>query len=622
MSDIVGRIETDAFDLIEIVAPFLAPPEKLSVSEWADKNRRLSPEASAMPGRWNTSLVEFMREPMDSFTEPSIHMVVVKAAAQVAKTETLLNVVGFFTDHEPSPIMVVQPTLDMASAFSKDRIAPMYRDTPVLMGKVADPKSRDGGNTTLHKQFPGGHITIVGANSPSSLASRPIRVVLCDEVDRFPSSAGTEGDPVQLAFKRAATFWNRVQGLVSTPTDAATSRIDAAYNEGDQRRWNCPCPECGDEQVLRWAQVRWESDKPETAYYECEHCGSCLTDAQRKVMVRSGRWVATAEFNGIASFHVTGLMSPFATLADGVREFLLSKGNVDRMRTWTNTYLGETFEESGDRVDDIDLMSRREDYVDQVPEEVTVLTAGIDVQDDRAEIEVVGWGDDYESWQIGYDIIYGDPSTGKFWVEVDQHIKQVYSHPLFGEMAIRLSAIDTGGHHTKRTYEWSRNRVGVIPIKGVGGEGRPLLGRPARNNISKIQLFPVGTHTAKDAVFRWLAIDEPGPGYCHFSFDADSTYFRGLTAEERRTRYHRGFKKIEYHKIRPRNEPLDCRVYALAALEALGIDLNGQRRAKLLQLRRAEAERDVSDEGRAEKSSSRARATKGRSGKWVDRWRT
>ena len=249
------------------------------------------------------------------------------SSSQCGKTEICNNLVGYHIAQDPSPILVVQPTLDMAQTWSKDRLAPMLRDSPTLSSLVKDPRSRDSGNTTLHKVFPGGHITACGANSPSSLASRPIRVVLCDEVDRYPVSAGSEGDPVSLAKKRAATFWNRKILLVSTPTNKGASRIEMAYEDSDKRRYYVNCPHCQEEQTLSWGQVKWDEGKPETAKYVCSHCGSLLDEAERIRSIKAGRWIATQEFNGIAGFHLSALYSPWTPLADGVRDFLEAKNN-------------------------------------------------------------------------------------------------------------------------------------------------------------------------------------------------------------------------------------------------------------------------------------------------------
>ena len=275
----------------------LKPPPRLSVAEWADRERRLSSESSAEAGKWHTARAEYQRGIMDAISDPANRDVVVMAGAQVGKTEVILNVIGYHIAHDPSPILVVQPTLEMAQSFSKDRLSPMLRDTPQLRGKVKDPRSRDANNTTTHKVFPGGHISLVGSNSAAGLASRPIRVVLCDETDRYPASAGSEGDPIQLARKRSATFWNRKIVMVSTPTNKGASRIEASFEESDKRRFFVPCEDCGHEQTLKWSGVQWEKDKPETATYVCEECGSCWTDAARNRSVRKGQWQATEEQN-------------------------------------------------------------------------------------------------------------------------------------------------------------------------------------------------------------------------------------------------------------------------------------------------------------------------------------
>lgn len=558
----------------QTIASATKPPPKLTISQWADQYRRLSAEASAEAGVWDTTRAEYQRGIMDAINDPTVREVVVMTSAQIGKTELLNNIVGYHISQDPSPILVVQPTLDMAQTWSKDRLAPMLRDTPALQGLVKDPRARDSGNTTLHKVFPGGHITACGANSPSSLASRPIRVVLMDEVDRYPVSAGSEGDPVLLAKKRATTFWNRKIVLVSTPTNKGASRIENAFEESDQRHFYVTCPHCEAKQTMKWSHVKWEEDKPETAVYICEDCGVEWDEADRLRAVRGGYWKAHEDFKGVAGFTMSTLYSPWATLADGVRDFLEAKKQPATLRVWVNTYLGESWEEANEALDDHDLAQQREDW-DALPREVLILTAGVDVQDDRLEVEVVGWGLAEESWSVHYQIIYGDPASPKVWEELDTVLARKWEHESGKELIPSATCVDSGGHHTQAVYRYCKTREGkrVFAIKGVGGDGRPLVGRPSKNNIGKVMLFPVGVDTAKHLLFSHFRIKEPGAGYCHFPSDRDDEYFKQLTAEKIATRYHKGFAKREFVKTRARNEALDVRVYAMAALTLLNVNL-------------------------------------------------
>ena len=578
LSDTAKKTQKKILDarLRRAIAVSLKPPPRLNVSDWADTYRQLSSESSAEAGKWSTSRAEYQRGMMNAVSDPDIENVVLMTAAQIGKTELINNVVGYHIHQDPAPMLVVQPTLEMAQTWSKDRLAPAIRDTPALSNKIKNPRSRDSGNTTLHKVFAGGHVTACGANSPSSLASRPCRIILCDEVDRYPVSAGTEGDPVGLAKRRSATFWNRKIILVSTPTEKGASRIEQAYDESDKRKYFVPCPDCGEHQVLAWSNVRWETDRPNTAEYTCEHCGSLWPDVKRFRAIRQGEWRATAEGDGkTAGFHLSGLYSPWTPMADTVRDFLAAKRDPMRLKTWVNTFLGETWEEQGDQIDEYDLIERREDWGKDLPEEVLMLTAGIDVQDDRLEYEIVGWGRGEESWSIRYETLYGDPSTAELWMRLDTALGEIYNHPSHGEMVLRSACIDTGGHYTQQVYNYARQRAGrrVFAIKGVGGEGKPIVGRPTKNNIGKINLFPVGTDTAKELVYSRLKMKTPGEGYCHFPIERGEEFFRMLTAEKKMTKYFKGRPRREWVKIRTRNEALDCRVYATAALAILNLNL-------------------------------------------------
>ncbi len=525
---------------------------------------------------------------MDAFCDPAVHTVVVMSSAQVGKTEILNNIVGYHIDQDPSPTLILQPTIEMAQTWSKDRLAPMLRDTPALSGKVSDVRSRDGKNTILHKSFDGGHITMAGANSAASLASRPIRIVLCDEVDRYPPSAGTEGDPISLARKRSTTFWNRKIGLFSTPTVKAVSRIEAAFTESDQRRFWVPCPHCGELQVLRWSQVRWDDGKPETAAYLCasDECGVFWTDGERWQAIRRGEWRAEGGFTGVAGFHLSELYSPWVRLADTARAFIEAKGNPERLKTWVNTSLGETWEERGEEVDlhAMQERARTEGWRSKVdggddllpaPAGVLVITCGVDVQGDRLEVERVGWGVDDESWSLDHQVIYGDPSGPDVWADLDEYLLTPTRTEDGRQLMVAATAIDSGGHYTDAVYNFVRDksRRRVWAIKGQAGEGKPVWPKLAsKNNKGRIALFNIGVDSAKDIIYGRLKIETPGPGYCHFPTDRDGAYFEQLTSETVVTRYVKGFPVRSWvPKPNTRQEALDCRVYAFAALRSMSI---------------------------------------------------
>jgi len=567
---------SDARELLLAGMSAWNPPPKLNVADWADAQRRLDSQSSSEPGRWYTSRAEYQRGIMNACSDPTIKEVVVMAGAQLGKTEALLNIIGYHIDNDPSPILVLQPTLEMAQAFSKDRIAAgLLRSTPCLQDKVKDPRARDSGNTTLHKVFPGGAITIVGANSPAGLASRPIRIVLCDEVDRYPTSAGSEGDPIQLARKRSATFWNRKVIMVSTPTNKGSSRIEEAFEASDKRFFNVPCKHCHEPQVLKWANVRWDDGNPDSAHYVCEHCAVMWTESDRIWAIRNGEWVVTQPESSVAGFAINGMYSPWTSLSDAVREFLSVKKNPEQLRVFTNTYLGETWEDEGETVDDYELSERRE-QMPNVPDDVILMTAGVDVQDNRLEVSIIGWGRDDETYVIAHETLYGDPSTPQLWTNLDSVLNTQFETESGRQIAIRASCVDSGGHFTNSVYAYCKKNAPrrIFAIKGVGGEGKPISGRPSKNNIGKCLLFPVGVDTAKDLLFARMRIKEAGPGYMHFADALNDEYFRQLTAEKIVTRFHRGFKKRVFEKIRPRNEALDCMVYALAAYGILGVNVN------------------------------------------------
>jgi len=325
---------------------------------------------------------------------------------------------------------------------------------------------------------------------------------------------------------------------------------------------------------MKWANVRWEDD-PDTAAYMCEGCGVLWSDSDRRWSIRNGTWIAAKPFNGIAGFAINGLCSPWTPLTDGVKDFLAVRKNPEQLRVWTNTYLGETWEDAGEQIDDYALADRRE-VIETIPEDVMFLTCGTDVQDNRLECSILGWGRDDESWVVEHVTLYGDPSTPQLWSALDTVLFKTYDTVNGRQMGIRATCIDSGGHFTNAVYQYCKKQTGrrVFAIKGVGGEGKPAAGRPSKANVAKCPLFPVGVDTVKSLLFARMRIDEPGAGYIHFSDRLDEEYFRQLTAEKVVTRFHKGFKKRVFEKIRARNEALDCMVYSYAAYAILGINVN------------------------------------------------
>lgn len=543
------------------------PPPELSVSEWADKERRLSSEASAEPGRWRTDRAPYQGGILNSVLDPLVEQISVMSSAQVGKTELLLNIIGYFVDYDPSPILLLQPTIEMAQAFSKDRLAPMVRDTPALKGKIKDSKSRDSGNTILHKSFAGGHITMAGANSPASLASRPIRILLADEPDRYPASAGTEGDPFNLAMKRTTTFWNRKIIAVSTPTVKGASRIEKLYEESSKERYFLPCPSCGELQPLSWKNIDFE-----TFGHACEACGSI--SSQDDWLRYPGVWIAeNPDQKKHRGFHLNELVSPWRRWPDIIGQFLRDKASPETLKTFINTSLGETWEDKGEEVDGDEIYRRREHYETDIPEQVCVLTCAVDVQDDRLELEVVGWAAGYERFSIEFKILRGDPSIPAVWESLDQEISRKLEHPSGHLLGIACTVIDSGGHFTQQVYQFCKPREikRVYAIKGVGGAGKPLVGRASKSNKGKVSLLPIGVDTGKESVMAHLQIFEPGPGYYHFPVAPmyDEEYFAQLTAETCLTTWRNGVAVRKWKQTRKRNEAFDLAVYNLAALYIL-----------------------------------------------------
>lgn len=561
------------------------PPKVQTVSEWADENRVLVSESSSEPGRWRTDRAPYQREVMDAFNQPGIHEIVLMASSQVGKSEIELNMLGAAIDNDPGPILYVQPTDKVAEDYSKRRIAPMIAASPNLRDKVYKAKGRDAQNTITMKTFPGGSLAIIGANSPSDLASKPVRYIFLDEIDRFPPSAGTEGDPIELAERRTETFrHNRKIVKTSTPTIRGASKIAKAYAHGTQEEWHVECPHCHTFSYIRFDDIRFEKESFKDENGEknyrvlsvCWRCPVCERETGEFETKRCpGKWVAKnqeAIHNGIRSFRMNAFMSPWSDWKDIVLKFLKAKDDPELLKVFYNTMLGELWEVRDRSGIPEALHERREHYNAEVPSGVLVLTMGIDTQDNRLEYEVVGWSRDEESWGISRGIIPGRADAPGVWEEVDALLDREWR--LKNGMAMRVLAtfVDSGGHFTQEVYKECAKREGrrVWAIKGEPGEGKPYA-RPMKSSSgeTKSVKFMIGVDAGKEAILYATSIEQPGPRYMHFPTDYrcgyDLEYFRGLVSEKMVIHRRAGSSVIAWEKIHERNEPLDCRNYARAA---------------------------------------------------------
>ena len=589
--DQISALKTSFFEA-------LRPPAKLSLSEWADKNAVLSAESSAEAGPWHT--IPYQKGIMDAFTDPKITEIWVKKSARVGWTKILNHVVGYHIDQDPCSIMLVQPTIEDAEGHSKEELAPMFRDTPCLQGKVADAKAKDGTNTILQKLYPGGTLGLVGANSPRGFRRVSRRLCLFDEIDGYPPSAGTEGDQIKLGIKRTEYYWNRKIAGGSTPTDEATSRIERIFQTTDQRYYEVPCTQCGhmDRLVFRENRERnegkqvghfmkWPNGEPEKAYFVCSLNGCVIEHSKKRWMVENGHWRATAKSSDArrVGFHIWAAYSysPNASWGQLASEFIEAKADRETLKTFINTVLGEVFEdEYTAKLGAEGLQGRAEFYeTDVVPARACILTAGIDVQDNRLEATIYAWAPGEESWVLSHNVVFGDPAKAEIWKQIDNIIMKPFRREDGKELTLAAAAIDTGGHFTHEVYQYARERKrgGVIPVKGQSQPNKPAIGQPTRVDLNirgqklkgGAEVYPMGSDTIKAVIYGRLKMTAPGPGYYHFPMGLDEEFYRQLTAERRVVKYNkRGFNVFEWvKKSGARNEVLDCAVMAYAALQWL-----------------------------------------------------
>lgn len=523
---------------------------------------------------------------MDSFTDPAIEEIWVMKSARVGFTKVLNAGLAYHIHQDPCSMMLVQPTIEDAEGYSKEEIDPMIRDVPVLRELVSNPKAKSSGNTILAKKFPGGVLGMVGANSPRGFRRVSRRVVAFDEIDGYPvTGAGNEGDQIKLGKRRAEYFWNRKIIGGSTPLIKDSSRIEALFLSGDQRRFFVPCPHCGQMQYLKWANLKWPEGKPREAFFVCEVNGCIIEHSEKRGMIEKGEFRATAVSTNpkIRTYHIWAAysFSPNASWGQLAEEFVEAKKDAKLLQTFINTVLGETWEEEySAKLEAHHLSERAELYSpDVAPEGVLIMTAGVDVQTNppRMEITRMGWGVNEEAWVLSHEVIHGDPARPEIWKQLDEVLGRKIKHEKYGTISLFGAAIDSGGDYTHEAYQYTRERKArnYIAVKGASQKGKPLISSPTKVDINFKGVmskkgglvYIVGSDTAKDVIYGRLKFNEPGYGFIHFHVDLPQEYYEQLTAEKKVTRYSKGRAIKEW--ILPsgkRNEALDCFVYAYCFL--------------------------------------------------------
>lgn len=543
----------------------------MNVVEWANAFRYLSSESSAEVGKFNIERTPYLREPLEKFTQDGVKGIALMLASQLGKSETLNNIVGWVIHINPCPIMLVQPTETLAEEYSKERIAPMLRDTPVL-AEIIEEAKRDN---IKFKTFPGGFLSFRGTGAANKLASKPICIALCDEIDRFQKTK--EGDPLTLIRRRLETFKSEARLFLSgTPTIKGNSPIEDEYLNSTQGEWYIPCPECGEYTTFSWDRMRFLEDGEDEPRMICPICEiENKEEAWKATGQKEGYWVHKTQDKGMWGYKLSALASPWMTWKEIVSEYLESKNDIEKLKAFHNTILAETWDEEVKQTIGYEgLFNRREEY-DELPEEVGIIILSVDTQDTWLDLEFVGYGRKMESWGLGTYRIMGNVSETSTWEQLDTYINKIFTNTKTGRtLGVEMTVIDTGGHYTDEAYDFisPRQKYGVYGIKGIGGE-RPGFNGKKLTSCGRIELISLGVNTLKSTVYGRLLIDKPGEGYCHFNsnpkYNYDLEYFKSLTSEMKKITK-KG--KVAWEKIRPRNEKFDLRVYQQGALLAAGID--------------------------------------------------
>ncbi|MGI9202656.1 MAG: phage terminase large subunit family protein [Woeseiaceae bacterium] len=570
----------------------IRPTPELELGTWADDKRYLDQAGSAEPGRWRTSRTPYLREIMHHLSA-HIDTVVVTLmfGTQLGKTETGNNWVFYVIDHAPGPMLVVLPRIDDGKLWSQQRFTPAADKMPCIVDRIAPARSRDSRNTTLVKSYDGGVLRITGSNAAAGLRAMPTRYLMLDEIDAYPFDVEGEGDPIELAERRRKTFARSKQLETSTPTEMATSRINQRFNDGSQGEYFVPCPHCGEHQVLDIENLKYELDADsqvieDSVAMACLECGALIPEHHKTAMLELGEWRHQYPNRKHKSFHLSTLYSPvgWESWAEVAGKAEAAKTNDVLKKTFTNTILGLPFEEKKKVLEAETLKARAEPYpLGICPPGCLVMTAGVDVQDNRLEIVVIGWGP-RERWIVDYQVFDGSPRYLEVWKTLDTYLQTPFEHAAGTELRITATAVDSGGHHTNQVYDFCRVRKArkIFAIKGSSMRNKPIIGRPSsvdidvQGNILKDggEVYMIGTDTAKDQLTDWLELESSEQdGFVHFSDELPLDFYKHLCAEKKAPRYVKGFLVYDWFLPKgARNEAFDCSVYALAAFWRTGIN--------------------------------------------------
>jgi len=560
-------------------AKAFAPRKHLSVSEWSDKNRRLSKKGSAEPGPWRTDRNPPLREPMDCLSgRSSVRDVVLMFPIQSGKTECAINALGYTMEHNPGPIMVCLPAEISMHKWINQKLNPMIEETQAVRDTMTSLNSRESANTKTFKDFLGGQLYLEHAGSSARLKSTSVRTLIVDELDEFAANLTGGDDPVDLLLGRTSAFPATFKRLfISTPQIKGISRTESMYEKSDQRKFYLACPHCGYEQHLEWAGLQWGANGQHPRYV-CRDCGTLGTEIEWKQQTSSGRWCAENPAGKMRGYHINGLyyqigLGPrWETL---VEMWLEAQNDPARLKTFVNDRLAQAWEDPVMRAVKLNIVSdRAEPYKLRIaPHGVGAITAGVDTQDNRLAVHIVGWGKGMTAWSLDYIELMGDPADAAVWVSLTELLNKPIEHENGGYLPILATAIDGGGHRTEAVKNYVRSRMIKRPmvIFGAVANNAPILSRSKAQDVNwkgrldkrGVHIQHVGTVAAKHVFYGRLSTDgdkERDKRLLHFSEDFEPAFFAGLTSETYDPRKNRFINRRG-----ARNEPLDCWVYAYAA---------------------------------------------------------